>query len=194
MIDVLARALFYSYLYGIETTFVRDWFCFCSGFTRTFMELKHVRQARTGPGCDVLLVPLWNWNDYCPESVLLLASFTRTFMELKLLTCYNTILPFLKFYSYLYGIETSIRNGGFHLLKGFTRTFMELKLPFPATSQDWRKVLLVPLWNWNFTALPSTILTIYCFTRTFMELKPDRNQKRWIYNSFTRTFMELKLW
>ena len=52
--------MFYSYLYGIETTSVAVSFDFSPSFTRTFMELKRVGALVGGIGDLVLLVPLWN--------------------------------------------------------------------------------------------------------------------------------------
>ena len=54
----------------------------------------------------------------------------------------------------------------------FNRTFMELKqrnqLTLPINNDN---VLIVPLWNWNLYWIESPP-TVYCFNRTFMELKP----------------------
>ena len=118
---------FYSYLYGIETssslnvsgsrcsftrTFMElkpcltgaciSWY---SRFTRTFMELKHYSLVYTELIYIVLLVPLWNWN----YILFTLFDFTSAF------------------YSYLYGIETSLKAAPELELQSFTRTFMELK-------------------------------------------------------------------
>ena len=148
---------FYSYLYGIETISFLGLGAFCQSFTRTFMELKHRSLLRPAPRA---------WR------------FTRTFMELKHFICEVLYIAITQFYSYLYGIETSVLhnrpiqcrvllvplwnwNTGsqFVLMTSqcFTRTFMELKLAAVTCYAITRLVLLVPLWNWNFVPLTHTV-------------------------------------
>ena len=145
----LSLARFYSYLYGIET-----------------------RQSQQHEdNLTVLLVPLWNWNKvaafikdfdqsfysylYGIETnntisvSLELNSFTRTFMELKLRIISIKTMP-ATFYSYLYGIETS--QGSAKISKTFW-FYSYLYGIETKQIQQWRqyqrRVLLVPLWNWN---------------------------------------------
>ena len=100
----------------------------------------------------VLLVPLWNWNIYTDGENHAAICFTRTFMELKL-ECDKFKENKEEFYSYLYGIETHLYNA-----------FLLFQV-----------VLLVPLWNWNFGSTPMKTSWI-CFTRTFMELKLETDK------------------
>ena len=95
-------------------------------FTRTFMELKRGNIGKWSISAKVLLVPLWNWNDFTVNRSEVFGSFTRTFMELKR-GDEIAIRKVIEFYSYLYGIET------------FDEWLHKRGLC----------VLLVPLWNWN---------------------------------------------
>ena len=49
----------------------------------TFMELKYVKQRRSVWSEIVLIVPLWNWNNYGYNSYKDVESSNCTFMELK---------------------------------------------------------------------------------------------------------------
>ena len=54
-------------------------------FNRTFMELKLSFERECYENeMDVLIAPLWNWNEYTPLQILPMSCFNRTFMELKL--------------------------------------------------------------------------------------------------------------
>ena len=115
-------------------------------FNRTFMELKFMTaldfndrgQVLIVPlwnwnntlshheqdEYEVLIVPLWNWNDNAAKASLQATrGFNRTFMELKL--------------------GCSVRKA---LL---LPTFMELKCRFSRSFSWYSAVLIVPLWNWN---------------------------------------------
>ena len=52
-------------------------------FNRTFMELKLVTLTVFEVDREVLIVPLWNWNNTASASIVGRFSFNRTFMELK---------------------------------------------------------------------------------------------------------------
>ena len=97
-------------------------------FNRTFMELKYCKKCFVLQMNFVLIVPLWNWNQWLGADYLTQpTSFNRTFMELK------------------YGWTSSYQswNGSFN------RTFMELKWIFWSEITYLLIVLIVPLWNWN---------------------------------------------
>ena len=140
----------------------------------------------------VLIVPLWNWNEGSHRNYSAPFRFNRTFMELK----YKR-KRFLK-------MSTGC----------FNRTFMELKFTTPSPLSAKEKVLIVPLWNWNYHQIFACYL-ISGFNRTFMELKYHWSISvpkitavlivpLWNWNfvdqltpdtsilSFNRTFMELK--
>ena len=53
------------------------------GFNCTFMELKSPQNVCKGAENNVLIVPLWNWNDELDNSTAEAISFNCTFMELK---------------------------------------------------------------------------------------------------------------
>ena len=99
-----------------------------SGLNRTFMELKQFYRYVRGEFDTVLIVPLWNWNSTTARwrrSVR--PRLNRTFMELKHINDKLEVID-----------QTRLN-----------RTFMELK-PFLVTSfENWLRVLIVPLWNWN---------------------------------------------
>ena len=47
------------------------------------MELKFCNSKSFNISVNVLIVPLWNWNEQLKKFYLVLVSFNRTFMELK---------------------------------------------------------------------------------------------------------------
>ena len=95
------------------------------------MELKLGYTSSVMSNNNVLIVPLWNWNESTAREIELPNSFNRTFMELKYL-------------------EKMLKE---LVLRSFNRTFMELKYNITELiSFRERKVLIVPLWNWNSLA------------------------------------------
>ena len=118
----------------------------------------------------VLIAPLWNWNKGIYYILAASVSSNRTFMELKCQKwqekhCYTD---------------------------GSNRTFMELKSVMPLSDTPQARVLIAPLWNWNYTgevwvpSLPRVLIAPLwnwnssdnlirtggtCSNRTFMELK-----------------------
>ena len=77
---------------------------------------------------------------------------------------------------------------------GFNRTFMELKLKRMVGNLLRAYVLIVPLWNWNWTergrtAVTETVLIVPLWN--WNEVKKDAKGDQ--QASFNRTFMELKL-
>ena len=119
------------------------------GFNCTFMELKYTHSHHTGCMPTVLIVPLWNWNFGCrqrprPNKV----RFNCTFMELK---------------SHKF---CSLRSS----FGGFNCTFMELKYWSEEKADKTKRVLIVPLWNWNMHGY-SLLRICQSFNCTFMELK-----------------------
>ena len=70
---------------------------------------------------------------------------------------------------------------------------MELKFIKRFTADDWKPVLIAPLWNWNFTGTKTELTVGTCSNRTFMELKWYSDMRRhWRQARSNRTFMELK--
>ena len=81
----------------------------------------------------------------------------------------------------------------YRLFSSSNCTFMELKYTIIQRYHGWMNVLIVPLWNWNKSALP-VLMVIACSNCTFMELKlgKGKSKKKQQYGS-NCTFMELKL-
>ena len=119
----------------------------------------------------VLIVPLWNWNGILIVSLLsLISSSNRTFMELKFLFM-------------LFVTSAKLRSN---------RTFMELKWEERHITFELMRVLIVPLWNWNYIII-FLLSSLLCSNRTFMELKSNRaGREARDWRSSNRTFMELK--
>ena len=134
------------------------------------MELKYSAKSEISDSTAVLIVPLWNWNklyDYQEEGV---RSSNCTFMELKL---WSLILRLLNFLS-------------------SNCTFMELKSLSSNRERVKRKVLIVPLWNWNWKTLAFSV-SLLGSNCTFMELKFSKVLGKGQFRTCSNcTFMELK--
>ena len=98
---------------------------------------------------QVLIVPLWNWNNSWHTKGNAADSSNRTFMELKSIKIYSTensevvlIVPLWNWNMNKYVREVMAN-------KGSNRTFMELKSLIPYWMASKSPVLIVPLWNWN---------------------------------------------
>ena len=116
---------------------------------RTFMELKFKINNYISFFQSVLIVPLWNWNNWAAwERALPKICSNRTFMELKWETEERLRLKCAR----------------------SNRTFMELKCTICGWFVGNHRVLIVPLWNWNHNWLRYNIAAD-CSNRTFMELK-----------------------
>ena len=57
--------------------------CILISSNRTFMELKYYKGVAYSTITDVLIVPLWNWNEMTMKVLTQYLSSNRTFMELK---------------------------------------------------------------------------------------------------------------
>ena len=73
---------------------------------------------------------------------------------------------------------------------GFNRTFMELKLSRIRWKRYAKKVLIVPLWNWNDKTTSAPTVTLPSFNRTFMELK----LATLLFTSWTLLVLIVPLW
>ena len=98
----------------------------------------------------VLIVPLWNWNRSLLQTCVLLLRFNRTFMELKLITITSSnrqtqvlIVPLWNWNNFSDKLKINFFS--------FNRTFMELKWQTVLMLTTRYGVLIVPLWNWNLT-------------------------------------------
>ena len=98
---------------------------------------------------SVLIVPLWNWNEQDVTDLTPFPRFNRTFMELK---C-DRDSQINIFYRVLI---VPLWNWNRWLVRFYS-------------SQCY--VLIVPLWNWNLFFLSLLETVLWCFNRTFMELK-----------------------
>ena len=159
------------------------------------MELKQCQRAGDVWRNQLLIAPLWNWNSKRDRrSRTGVRPFNRTFMELK---------------------PTPLRRN-FSRKGPFNRTFMELKLDKITRMDNLTRLLIAPLWNWNYLSSAFSQKSSMTFNRTFMELKhlilsvARRKAKHlliaplWNWNAmnrsglhrlwatFNRTFMELK--
>ena len=145
---------------------------------------------------SVLIVPMRNWN-FPP---FLRASrdhhrFDRTYEELK----HNIdVIPpdgAPEFWSYLWGIETPYRPASHRQWWRFDRTYEELKLAKATRSDSFRrKVLIVPMRNWNRAGCVLWRNLFLCFDRTYEELKRQYcNTSSYVLRCFDRTYEELKL-
>ena len=116
---------------------------------RTFMELKLVPADTAVFLQQVLIVPLWNWNEGNS-----LGWWSLRFVLIVPLWNWNVIRPAIK-----------------EITAGSNRTFMELKLRYShVVVVAVLVVLIVPLWNWNGVEC-SGLSRGVCSNRTFMELK-----------------------
>ena len=97
----------------------------------TFMELKLVTKSCLWLCLGVLIVPLWNWNIGEELQHQTVDSSNCTFMELKWRR-----------------MKRKTKR-----LPGSNCTFMELKCTIPDLFPPGRRVLIVPLWNWNLEKL-----------------------------------------
>ena len=150
---------FWSYLWGIETSIIPNGLYKVQSFDRTYEELKP-EPPDSFPPCgwsfdrtyeelklrtlcvdfidnDVLIVPMRNWNLFPgPPDVLK-----------------------IRFWSYLWGIETSLSRARQTFHERFDRTYEELKLLDAVRVRViLGQVLIVPMRNWNTASVsvPST--------------------------------------
>ena len=137
--------LFFVYLYGIETknlsTILKGvFFVFCV----PIWDWNHAFNKNLLTKIKVFCVPIWDWNcNYLNTKSKLLICFLCTYMGLKRLW-QNLINPALTmFFVYLYGIET----GGMAMSTAITKS-----------------VFCVPIWDWNISQalLYSTHLPVFC--------------------------------
>ena len=105
---------------------------------------------------QVLIVPLWNWNETLQFMNTVTKCFNCTFMELK----------------------SRILVGVSRVIFGFNCTIMELKLGRHTDFPDIKWVLIVPLWNWNYRHKCGH-LKLTGFNCTIMELK-FLFQQKWL--------------
>ena len=135
------------------------------------MELKHILIRDNLSTASVLLVPLWNWNDMTSRKfhkllrVLLVPLWNWNVRHKIKVTVWRQFYSYLYgiettqseakeegcdlFYSYLYGIETYLYNS--HIIN-YLQFYSYLY------GIETRKML-------------DTLFQVWCFTRTFMELK-----------------------
>ena len=95
---------------------------------RTFMELKFYKAYYDRFGLVVLIVPLWNWNDW------------KEFREPIISGVLIVPLWNWNIYSGVLWICSTLCSN---------RTFMELKYQILKIMHYSTAVLIVPLWNWN---------------------------------------------
>ena len=146
---VYKRNTFKSYLYGIEIGKACELGKLGKCSNRTFMELKCHNYSDLISDWEVLIVPLWNWNSLIVWKPYSGVCSNRTFMELKLNTGRNL------------NAQLYCSN----------RTFMELKLKLARILSKRKRVLIVPLWNWNSWTKKIYVSGCSSSNRTFMELK-----------------------
>ena len=143
---------------ALASSFARSKFC----SNRTFMELKFdSRSHLTTSHQQVLIAPLWNWNNCRGRVERVGRGSNRTFMELK----------FKYFLCKIFGGSVLIAplwnwNYSIHLV-----------------SRDMSFVLIAPLWNWNYSYGLQQVYPSRS-NRTFMELKFGIGQLRPICQLF----------
>ena len=141
---------------------------------------------------DVLIVPLWNWNNFIWYFFAPTLSSNCTFMELKLgwprwssVASPRSNCTFMEL-KYRWGVHRS------RFLQSSNCTFMELKYVQLLVNVRNQAVLIVPLWNWNSLGVSFRcrrwwvlIVPLWNWNNT----SPHLSQTIWCSNC---TFMELK--
>ena len=141
------HARFQSHLYGIEREIRRLFATKTDGFNRTFMELK-VGSTSLASSSGVFQSHLYGIESFVWDKNIFVKRVSIA--PLWNWKQYSSVAPwpFVLFQSHLYGIES-----GSNIIR-----------------KRWNMVSIAPLWNWK-VFLVRLVLPVYCFNRTFMELK-----------------------